>query len=91
MSHGEACVAAIPGVVDGSLTICLTTGSEISFHVALGADGGSAGQSDRFEFIVGPEHAELIRAALTHDAGLGDGAGTRTNPIPCWIGIHVNS
>jgi len=80
---------AVPGVVDGSLTVSLRADQELSFHVALGSGGGVVGAGVRFEFILRPEHVEVLRAVL--DGARAPGAtGARTAPVPCWIGIHAH-
>ncbi len=52
--------AAIPGVVDGFLTVCPVAGHEVSFHIVLGPGPHPA----RIEFILSPDHAAAIREAL---------------------------
>ncbi|MDS0139968.1 hypothetical protein ACWEF6_06600 [Amycolatopsis sp. NPDC004772] len=78
--------AAIPGVVDGFLTVCPRSGQEVSFHIVLGPGPHPA----RIEFLLNPEHAAAIREVL------GDGTppapalpGAQSRSVPCRIGIHI--
>ncbi|HKS47439.1 MAG TPA: hypothetical protein VJT49_20485 [Amycolatopsis sp.] len=71
--------AAIPGVVDGSLTVCWEADLGISFHVA--------GERVRIEFILGLEHVQAIRDALAVD-GAARVPGAQA-AVPCQVGIRV--
>ncbi len=76
--------AAIPGVVDGFLTVCPVAGHEVSFHIVLGPGPHPA----RIEFILSPDHAAAIREALDESTPAPlPGAGSRS--VPCRIGIHI--
>ncbi|KUM75158.1 hypothetical protein J7F01_28230 [Streptomyces sp. ISL-22] len=92
MRYGDTRPTAVPGVVDGSLTISLGADREVSFHIELGSDGDPSGQGAQFEIILGPQDAETVRAALEGRAG-GSGQaapfGMWPASVPCQIGIHV--
>ncbi|MEU2738040.1 hypothetical protein ABZ656_22385 [Streptomyces sp. NPDC007095] len=90
MKHCDTRPTAVPGIVDGSLTISLGTDHEVSFHVALGSDGDPTGQGAQFEFILMPEGAEVVRAALAASSGRTAPFGTWPSSVPCQIGIHVS-
>lgn len=90
MRHSDTRPTAVPGVVDGSLTISMGVDREVSFHVELGSDGGLSGQGAEFEIILGPQDAEIVRAALAADSGQPARLGTWPSSVPCQIGIHVS-
>jgi len=71
---------AIPGVVDGSLTVCQEVDG-ISFHVVVGSDHDAVGESMRVEFVISPQHVEIIREALASDSG------PTALSVPCCVGI----
>ena len=74
--------SAIPGVVDGSLTVCQEVDG-ISFHVVVSSDHDAARESIRIEFIISPKHAEIIRESLAGDSG------PTALSVPCGVGILV--
>lgn len=84
MRYGDLSVVTpppgIPGVVDGTLTMSVDPDRGVSFHIAVGSDPRRRVQ---VEFLLSPEHAAVIRAALERDAG---SAGPS---VPCCIGILV--
>ncbi|MDH6439257.1 hypothetical protein M2158_007798 [Streptomyces sp. SAI-144] len=89
MRHSDTRPTAVPGVVDGSLTISMGADREVSLHVELGSDGGLSGRAAQFEIILGPQDAEIVRAALAADSGGAAPFGMWPSSVPCQIGIHV--
>ncbi|MFJ1561501.1 hypothetical protein [Streptomyces mirabilis] len=89
MSHSGSRPTPVPGVVDGALVVCLAENREVSFHVEFGSDDGRSGQHVRFEFILRPEHAEIVRSALMADGEKVSVPGSGPSSVPCQIGIHL--
>lgn len=89
MSHSGGRPLPVPGVVDGALIVCLAANREVSFHVEFGSGDGRPGQHVQFEFILRPEHAEIVRSALTADTEQMPSPGSGPSSVPCQIGIHV--
>ncbi|MFF0226386.1 hypothetical protein [Streptomyces sp. NPDC004629] len=90
MSDSGGRPAPVPGVVDGALVVCLAANREVSFHVEFGSDDGRTGEHIRFEFILRPEHAEIVRSALMVDGAQAPSTGSGPSSVPCQIGIHVH-
>ncbi|MFK0150200.1 hypothetical protein ACIQUZ_34490 [Streptomyces griseus] len=91
MRTSEIRTTAVPGVVDGSLTIRLGAGDEVSLHIGLGLAGGPFGGDAQFEILLGPQHAETVRAALEESSSTTVARlGALPPTVPCRIGIHVS-
>ncbi len=90
MSHSGSRPVPVPGVVDGALVVCLAANREVSFHIEFGSNDGRPGQHVRFEFILRPEDADIVRSALMVDGEQAPSSGRGPSSVPCQIGIHVN-
>ncbi|MYR83687.1 hypothetical protein GTY41_01690 [Streptomyces sp. SID685] len=88
MRNGGSRPISVPGVVDGALTIRQAANQEISFHVEFGDT--QPGHHVQFEFILRPEHAELVRSALAAGADLDLSIEAWPPSVPCQVGIHVD-
>ncbi|MEU4951945.1 hypothetical protein ACFYN3_15315 [Streptomyces lavendulae] len=88
MRHDGSRPVSVPGVVDGTLTIRQATNREISFHVECG--DLRLGNHVQLEFILRPEHAELIRDVLASGADAAVPFEALPPSVPCQVGIHVD-
>ncbi|MDH6521887.1 hypothetical protein M2163_001120 [Streptomyces sp. SAI-135] len=88
MRNGGSRPISVPGVVDGALTICQAANQEISFHVEFGDT--QPGHHVQFEFILRPEHAELVRNVLAVRADPAVSVEAWPPSVPCQVGIHVD-
>lgn len=77
--------AMIPGVVDGTVSVSLDQGGNITLHVLI-RDGrpSDAGGGDYVEIVLGPEHAGQLGETLR-------GGIQRSATVPCSVGVRLDS
>ncbi|MEV0532348.1 hypothetical protein [Kitasatospora sp. NPDC050463] len=77
----------IPGVVDGTVTATLDAEGNVSLHVLVGRHGRNSERCDHIEFILTEENARQLGAMLTTATA----TAARTGPVPCSVGVRLNS
>jgi len=84
--------ALVPGLVDGLVTTVLDQDGNISVHLVVGASGTYQEERAHIELVLTREHAGMLGEALL---GLrrprASPADRETRPVPCCIGICINS
>lgn len=88
MRHSETCPTAIPGVVDGALTICPEADDCVSFHIVFGS-ADAAGRQVHIEFVLHSQYVPLVRAALTSGSEQ-DVAEDALSSVPCHVGVLIS-
>ncbi|MGV9265256.1 hypothetical protein ACWDRR_11390 [Kitasatospora sp. NPDC003701] len=85
IESGQFSDDVIPGVVDGTVTATLDAEGNVSLHVLVGRHGRNSERCDRIEFILTEENARQLGAMLTN------ATAARTGPVPCSVGVRLNS
>jgi hypothetical protein len=88
--RGRTSPDAIPGIIDGTMTLHPEPDGSVSFRVMIGINRGEAADNATLELIVGASHTGQLSLVLANcGAVAGDGYDT-TLPFPCQIGFCRN-
>lgn len=87
---------AIPGIIDGTMTLHPEPDGSVSFRVLIGPNDGHGVANDMLELIVGASYAgqlSIVLAGQGATASQGAAAGEEHDPalpFPCRIGFCRN-